>query len=375
MNKQNTEDIFYGKEPTWKNWTPDDFKDIEKVAWSIAMSANWYNIRYTERDYRNAVLEYAEKMKIQDWQYMKKLGTDVFAFRSIGGKCKAATKGCVLPPMFQKNVDDTITQLIEMGKRVSSAEPQEEVVSVRDRVKNQSCMLASELEEQIDDYLQYIVGNNPHYKKFEMEDWLRSAQPSAMHCQFMLESFQPRVEELNMALLGENKELREGYSHITKAQLRKLYDFHKMLCDYLKLHIGIVKSNRKPRKKKKKKPDQVVKKLKYLLKDTKTGAESILPESIVGGSTVIVYNTKTGKGTMYYADSTSGGISVKGTTLVGFDKTLSKEKKIKKPAEFIKCAKKDGIRAINNHWKSINTKETEPNGRINANTLLLRSIK
>jgi hypothetical protein len=373
--KQNTEDIFYGKEPTWKHWTPDDFKDIEKVAWSIAMSANWYNIRYTERDYRNAVLEYAEKNKIQDWQYMKKLGTDVFAFRSIGGKCKASTKGCILPPMFQKNVDDTILQLIEMGKKVSLSEPQEETISVRDRVKAQSCVLASELEEQIDDYLQYIIGNKSNYKKFEMEEWLRSAEPSGMHCHFMLESFEPRVQELNMALLGENKELREAYSYITKAQLRKLYDFHKMLCDYLRLHIGIINSNRKPRKKKKKKPDQVVKKLKYLIKDTKTGAESILPESIVGSSTLIVFNTKTEKGAIYYADTSGSGITVKGTTLIGFDKTTSKEKKIKKAAEFIKCMKKDGIRAINNHWKSINTKEAEPNGRINANTLLLRSIK
>lgn len=374
MIKQNTEDIFYGKEPTWKHWTPEDFKDIEKVAWSIAMSANWYNIRYTERDYRNAVLEYAEKMKIQDWQFMKKLGTDVFAFRSIGGKCKAATKGCILPPMFQQNVDDTIIQLIEMGKRISSTEPQEETISVRERVRRQSCTLASELEEQIDDYLQYIVGNNPHYKKFEMEDWLRSAQPSAMHCHFMLESFQPRVEELNLALLGENKELKEGYSHITKTQLRKLYDFHKNICEYLKLHIGIVNSNRKPRKKKKRKPEQVVKKLKYLIKDTNTGADSISSEEIVGSSTLITYNVKTKKASIFYAE-TKEGITVKGTTLIGFDVNLSKEKTIKKPTEFIKSAKKDGVRAINNLWKSINTKESVPNGRINSNTLLLRSFK
>ena len=65
MIKQNAEDIFYGKEPNWKHWTPEDFKDTDKVTWSIALAANWYNVRYTERDYRIAVLEYVDRLKIE----------------------------------------------------------------------------------------------------------------------------------------------------------------------------------------------------------------------------------------------------------------------------------------------------------------------
>jgi hypothetical protein len=180
---------------------------------------------------------------------------------------------------------------------------------------------------------------------------------------------------LKMALLGENEQLLEGYNYLSKAQLRKFYDFNKLICDQLKLHMSIMKSNRKPRKKKKKKPEQVVKKLKYLVKDTASGAESILPEEIIGASTVIVYNTKTHKASIFYADTSTSGISVKGSTIIGFDAALSKEKSIRKPTEFIKIAKKDGIRSINNTWKSIKAKESIPTGRINTNTLILRSIK
>ena len=375
MIKQNAEDIFYGKEPNWKHWTPEDFKDTDKVTWSIALAANWYNVRYTERDYRIAVLEYVDRLKIEEGEYVHRLNTDNYEFRSIGGKCQAANKGCILPEQFQDIVDSTILTLIARGKCISVEEKTDEPISVRSRVMKQSCILASELEEEIDDYMEYILGSRDSYKKFDMEQWIKSAEPSGMHCEFMLQTFDHRTEELKMALLGENEQLLEGYNYLSKAQLRKFYDFNKLICDQLKLHMSIMKSNRKPRKKKKKKPEQVVKKLKYLVKDTASGAESILPEEIIGASTVIVYNTKTHKASIFYADTTTAGISVKGSTIVGFDTASSKEKAIRKPTEFIKTAKKDGVRSINNAWKAIKTKESLPTGRINAHTLILRSIK
>jgi hypothetical protein len=375
MTKQNTEDIFYGKEPNWKFWNKEDFADIEKVAWSLALAANWYNVRYSERDYRSAVLDYADRLKITDREFLRKLGTEAFEFRAIGGKCQASNKGCILPPMFQQRVDETIASLIQKGKLISTDESPVETISVRDRVRAQSCELASELEEQVDEYMEYLRGNRPHYKQFDIEAWLTSAEPSGMHCEFMLQTFDPRSEELKMALLGENKELLEGYSFFSKPKLRKFYDFHKMLCDHLKLRMSIVKSNRKPRKKKKRKPEQLVKKLKYLAKDTNTGAESIMPEDIIGASTVITYNTKTRKATLFVGDPSQGGLVVKGSSIIGFDLNESKEKTIKKPTDFIKVAKKDGIRAINNAWKAINTKESLPKGRINGHTLILRAIK
>lgn len=375
MTKQNTEDIFYGKEPNWKNWSKEDFADIEKVTWSLALAANWYNIRYSERDYRSAVLEYADRLKINGREFLKKLGTDAFEFRMIGGKCQASNKSCILPPMFQQKVDETISSLIEKGKLISIDENPVETVSVRDRVKAQSCELASELEEQIDEYMEYLRGSRPHYKMFNIENWLTSAEPSGMHCEFMLQTFETRTEELKMALLGENKELLEGYSFFSKPKLRKFYDFYKMICDHLKLRMSILKTNRKPRKKKKRKPEQIVKKLKYLVKDSNSGAESISPEDIIGASTVYLYNTKTKKGIMFVSDPSQGGITIKGSTIFGFDLNLSKEKTIKNPTDFIKCTKKDGTRAINNLWKSINTKEKTPKGRINNKVLILRAIK
>lgn len=375
MTKQNTEDIFYGKEPNWKTWSKEDFADIEKVAWSLALAANWYNIRYSERDYRSAVLNYADRLKINDREFLRKLGTEAFEFRTIGGKCQAANKGCILPPLFQKAVDDAINTLIERGKMVSIDTHPEETISVRDRVKKQSCVLAAELEEAIDEYMEYLRGNRPHYKMFNIEEWLTSAEPSGMHCEFMLQTFEARTEEIKMALLGENKELLEGYSFFSKPKLRKFYDFHKMISDHLKLRMSIVKSNRKPRKKKKRKPEQIVKKLKYLLKDNTTGAESIMPEEIIGSSTVITFNTKTRKASIFISDPSQGGLSVKGSSIIGFDINESKEKTIKKPTEFIKCVKKDGIRSINNFWKTIKTKESQPKGRINAQVLILKAIK
>ena len=375
MTLKNTEDIFYGKEPNWKHWTPEDFSNYEKVTWSIALAANWYNVRYTERDYRNAVCEYVDRLKIKDGEFIRKLGTDRFEFRSIGAKCRAANRGCVLPEDFQAKVDETITKLIMIGKQISSNTEEENPISIRDRVRKNASILCSELELIIDDYMMYLSGKNSKYKEFQPEEWLKQKQPSAMHCEFIIEFLEPKIKELSDVIGGKNKDLVEGYSHLKKAQIKKFHDFIKLVRDHLIVRQGIAKSNRKPRKKKKKKADQVVKKLKYMIRDQTTGAESILPETIVGCSTLIVYNTKNRKASIYYSDPSKSGITVKGTTLIGYDETLSKEKTIKKINEFIKSAKNDGIRAINNHWKDIKTKETKPNGRINSNVLLLRALK
>ena len=52
----------------------------------------------------------------------------------------------------------------------------------------------------------------------------------------------------------------------------------------------------------------------------------------------------------------------------------NRSKKLRKPKDILK-KKITGIRVLNNIWKSINSKETTPNGRLNNNTVILKAFR
>ena len=101
---------------------------------------------------------------------------------------------------------------------------------------------------------------------------------------------------------------------------------------------------------------------------------SIDPRDIVGASKLVVFNTKYNKITLYEKSSLVDGFSIKGCTLIGFDEKTSATKKIRKPETFDFSKFLGGARAVNNAFKDISTKESNPNGRFNENIIILQAI-
>ena len=71
---------------------------------------------------------------------------------------------------------------------------------------------------------------------------------------------------------------------------------------------------------------------------------------------------------MYKSDG--GTLSVKGTTILGFDVKESKTMTLRKPEDFFKDLSM-GKRALNGAFKKLTTKPTVPNGRVNEECVLL----
>ena len=63
-------------------------------------------------------------------------------------------------------------------------------------------------------------------------------------------------------------------------------------------------------------------------------------------------------------------LSIKGTTIIGFDIKESQQMTLRKPEEFFKGLAL-GKRALNNALKKLTTKASVPNGRINEECILL----
>jgi hypothetical protein len=101
------------------------------------------------------------------------------------------------------------------------------------------------------------------------------------------------------------------------------------------------------------------------------GIKSIIPSKIVGADKLVTFNVVKATCTIYEAKA-SVGLSVKGTTILGYDESKSATKKVRKPTQFLKLVSEAaGIRAIKNAFGDLTTKESKPNGRINEDTVLL----
>ena len=96
--------------------------------------------------------------------------------------------------------------------------------------------------------------------------------------------------------------------------------------------------------------------------------------SIVGAQQVWLFNTKTRKLAVYRTDSALG-IQVKGTTLQNYDPEMSTQKTLRKPADQLKDLIGAGKIQLRKFMDNIKAVDTVPNGRLNADTLIVRTVK
>ena len=175
-------------------------------------------------------------------------------------------------------------------------------------------------------------------------------------------------------------QLKEGYAHLKKADIKKFRTAIEELMGALDFIIDQAKATRKPRKAKPKSADKLVEKLKYLKADPKYNLASVNPTDVVGASELWVFNVKTRKLGKYVASNidptgsrrAGSGLQVKGTTIIGFDETQSIQKTLRKPDEQLKDFKAAGKVKLRKFLEDIATTDTKLNGRCNPDTVLLK---
>ena len=177
-------------------------------------------------------------------------------------------------------------------------------------------------------------------------------------------------------------QLKEGYGHFKKADVRNYRIAINELIIALDFVIDTAKATRKPRKPKVYSADKLVAKLKYLKLDEKFKLASVNPADIVGASELWVFNSKTRKLGKYVAKNIDpkgmrregSGLTVKGTTILAFDEAKSVQKTLRKPADQLKEFKDAGKVKLRTFLEDIKTTDTKLNGRCNPETILLKVI-
>jgi hypothetical protein len=175
------------------------------------------------------------------------------------------------------------------------------------------------------------------------------------------------------------EQLQEGYDHLDSKQKKLALQCFRKIVDACDILEAEGKANRKTRKVRLKSPEDIVKKLKFKQSDTTHGLASVEPSNIPYTRILVVFNTKNRKLGAYYAKNVDPlnarrpgtGLSVKGTTITGYDETKSIQMTLRKPSEFLPEIKKATRHKFEKQFETLKTTQTKLNGRINNETILL----
>ena len=120
-------------------------------------------------------------------------------------------------------------------------------------------------------------------------------------------------------------------------------------------------------------PSVIVKSLKFLPKFDDLGLTSENPIKIVGSSSLVLYDTVKRR-LSYYEAAKDSTLSVRGTTVIGYDVELSGIKTLRANDSVVDL-KSMNKKQLVAKFTSLRTKRGIPNGRTNVNEILLKIFK
>lgn len=233
--------------------------------------------------------------------------------------------------------------------------------SIQDRVRDKVSDIIGDVEEILDGDVQ--VNMYSHLQKLSM--------PPA-HAQKIATYYKPYLEELALAVHGD-KEVQEGYKNYTAKQLKARMEYVASIIEDCERYAGVTKKTRAAvRKPKSVSVEKIIKNLKYQKESAEYKVASVAPEKVVGAQELWVFNTKYKSITVFRALD-RGGLTVKGTSIKGYDEKTSASYKTGRQTEKIVASMIKGSKSA---LKKI-ADDLKPHGfndRINENTILMRIV-
>lgn len=352
-----------GEEPSWNE------KEVATQSQIIA-ALNWYNYFY---DNKGAV-KLLKKNYIRDLKELKLLDllSDSEITPTICFFSRMVTLGCVFPEKSRAVFDEKVEKLLEKARlrvKPENKNKNRKVISIQDRVFQKACEYMGEFEYQLDLFLK-----NKFKSSFSAYDYLTANSVKPMVAKKMTGVFDNLIAELQETLGKKDSQLVEAYSHLKPLHIRKIIAFVESIHNDIATYTSNGKKVRRPRKKKVVSLDKQLEKLQYLKDFSELKLVSVDPSTIIGASQLWIYNVRYKKLTKFVAEDKSG-FKVKGTTLQNYSENDSIVKRLRKPEEVLSRLQNGGKIVLRKLMSELTTKGEVPKGRINKDTILVRTVK
>jgi hypothetical protein len=366
-------------------WDGHETMTTDQFSRHFRISMEWYRLESSGRELKPKVINW---MSIQD--YPKDV---IKAFKDTKDNRCGTTVGAIAANLLKgmpavradfnegrstaEWLSKSIAKIIDEGKH-DEVESEEGVVeikpavytpSIQERLREVALGMTEEIEDAIEAFQTDPEAFDP--KAFKLLNLLRGRQAKAAHARIIKDLYSRNYDELVEAATTKDEQLKEAYTHLSKANLKKITIFYSEILSACDMLAQEAKINKKPRAKKPTDKSKVVAKMKYLKQDDKLKLVSINPQDIIGAKELWVFNVKTRKIGKYVTTEFTE-LNVKGTTITGFDEFKSVAKTLRKPEDQLKEFKAAGKVQLRKFLDDIKAVDIKLNGRINEDTILLR---
>lgn len=348
--------VMYGHEPKFD-------RELSKI--ELMATLNWYTQNKDTRDAVKYANDYFRKnYKLNVENVIKEYPT------TFGFVCRILNNGGIINEKDITWFNETILKIkndLANYKVEVVVDDKPVMPNIQDRIKEKASECIGELEGLLDEYTLSKFTSNP--KPYGV---MHTLNIKGVHTNRILEHWKRIRAEYDTVLTTEDELIKEGYSNFSKTEIKKIVGFcDSIITDCMKV-VDEANKSRKPRQRKQKTPEQLVSKLKYLDKHEALVSEN--SKDIIGAIQLWVYNTKSRKLGCYNADDASG-LSVKGSSIIGFNESKSTQKKLRKPEVTLPEILKGGKVYLRTALDDIKAVPATLNGRLNTDTILLRIIK
>jgi hypothetical protein len=375
LNPRDVDQKYMGDEPFFP-LQPDPESRIS----ALARAFTWYHRFYNKKDGRELLAQYCEfNKRTEESKQLRKVHESEFLL-TLCWLARMTMRGLELSEHEDATLQNEISRLVkcltetaEVKTSMTSISKEEVATNrpnIQDILKEKASEAAGELEGLFDEF---ITEGKTKTKTMEV---VAKFNVMPQHIGLITEVWKKKQIEFANLQEGSDKQLIEGYSYLSKIQIRNVVKFIDQVLTDLNAYISVKKASKAPRARKLVPVEKIVAKLKYLkvFKDTASKLDliSIHPTKLHGASEAWVYDTAKRKLHHYIADEYSKTFTVKGSTLLGFDSAKSEVKTLRKPAEQLKEV--TGSKpAARKYFTEIKAVSTTPNGRFNEAMLILKA--
>ena len=366
LNPRSPDTKYTGLEPTWRVQPTDDRTSQMSSAFS------WYNYFYGKKDAREMIVAYLESHgRKADVRALK--GVPDHAIRlTTAWLCRMSMVGLELTDTETVRLEGYIQEILK------SREPevvQQEVVAVakpniQDRLREKVSECAGELDGMFDEFVTAGAKMSADYKPIMV---IRGLNVAPQMISDIANIWKAKLSEFETVIEGRDAQLVEGYSHLSKIQMRNLVKFCEAVINDCGAYVQIKKVERKPRKVKAVPPEKRAAKFKVQMEFAELKLKGLPAASLVDKAEAWLYDTKKRKLIHLVADSHTQAFTVKSNSIIGFSTIETMQKTVRKPADVVRAMQAAGKPAARKIYKDLTTTETPFNGRGTENLMVLKA--
>jgi len=371
LNPKGADSKYLGAEPEWQTQPAE-----ENRVGALANAFHWYNYHYGKKDAKDMLCHYLEhNQRPKDAKTLRGV-PDSQVRLTPAWVCRMTMMGLELKPHEQENINEQLTEMLNAKQEVRRAQAEVDAdaavarLTIQDHLREKIIECSGELEGMFDDF---IVAGAKMSADFKPISLMRGMNVSPNMIGTVTRVWELRLAEFNGVLEGEDPQLVEGYSHLTRLQLRNCVKFCETVINDCNSYVQLKKVERKPRKVKPVSPEKKAAKFKILAEFAEFKLKSLPAAQLVDKSEAWLYDTKKRKLIHIVADEYAKVFTVKNNSVIGFSKIETVQKTLRKPAETVKLLTAAGKPAARKIFKDLTTTETAWNARGTENLVILRS--